>query len=152
MRVQRYGSLRTNQNAAPSAGGSTTARWASFTRPARSMVTAQKPINAAVPKSSMTTSRQNTPTGTTVGTNPKKNRFKSTGGLASHHARKITTAHLASSDGWIWIGPRRIHRRAPLTSLPTPGMRTATHVAAAAAVSHTTGDFQNDDVRRARLA
>ena len=69
------------------------------TRPASSIVSVHRPIRAAVPKSSITISRQTRPMGSTVGMKPKKKRSMFTGGRASHHARKTTADHLATSDG-----------------------------------------------------
>jgi hypothetical protein len=57
------------------------------------------PISAAVPKSWMTMSRQIAPIGISVGTNPRQNFSILLFARVSHHARKITTAHFASSDG-----------------------------------------------------
>jgi hypothetical protein len=60
--------------------------------------------------------------------------------------------HLANSDGCNWIGPSLIHRRAPLTCIPTPGTRTARHATTAKPRHHTTGDFQIDRPGRTMAA
>ncbi|MNT99297.1 hypothetical protein D3C72_2421130 [compost metagenome] len=47
----------------------------------------------------------------------------------------MSTANLATSDGWKPTGPMDSQRRAPLTTLPTPGISTATSSSSAATKS-----------------
>ena len=44
----------------------------------------------------------------------------------------MSTANLASSDGWKLMGPSASQRRAPLTTLPTPGTSTTISISRAA--------------------
>jgi hypothetical protein len=46
--------------------------------------------------------------------------------LATTEDAQMMNANLAISAGWIAKSLRSIHPREPLTSIPTPGMRTAT--------------------------
>ena len=48
----------------------------------------------------------------------------------------MSTANLATSDGWKPMGPNDSQRRAPLTTLPTPGMSTAISSTRANTKSH----------------
>ena len=57
----------------------------------------------------------------------------------SHHARKMTAAHLASSDGCTCITPSGSQRRAPFTEMPMCGISTRRHVSAATPTAQRAG-------------
>ena len=55
--------------------------------------------------------------------------------MPSTAAACSTSAIFITSDGWNVSGPAPSQRRAPLTSTPTPGIRTSTSMTAAAPTS-----------------
>jgi hypothetical protein len=121
IRSIRYGEETTASQASGTAASTAASRYPIRAPATKSSAKVEKPMITAEPKSGWPRhAAMNRPATTTCGKKPTVKVFTFSAFLASEYDRYSTMPTFATSDGWMPIGPIRIHRAAPPTRVPMP--------------------------------